>query len=95
MVLLVVCVCPIVQMNSYADSSVTQQYGDVNNDGNVDIFDLVLIRQYLLGMVNNINFEMSDLNCDYMINLVDFEILQAYLLGEIPQLPVKDIGHLY
>jgi len=61
-----------------------QTIGDVNNDGNINIVDALMIAQYSVGL-NPINFNPSraDTNCDGNINIVDALIIAQYTVGTI------------
>lgn len=55
--------------------------GDVDNDGDIDIIDALLVAQYYVGL-NPANFDQSkaDVNCDGAITIVDaLLIAQAYV----------------
>ncbi len=55
--------------------------GDVNDDGTVDIADVVTLRRYIAGGYNvEINFEQSDMNSDGVITVGDIIALRRYLL---------------
>ncbi len=55
--------------------------GDVNNDGNVNMKDIVLLQKYLNGYDVTINTSASDVNADGKINMKDIALLQQYLNG--------------
>lgn len=56
--------------------------GDLNNDGNIDTSDAVLIKKYLAGYDDlEIVLEAADLNSDGEINSTDVVILLKYLAG--------------
>jgi hypothetical protein len=54
--------------------------GDVNYDNNIDILDIALIVNYILGFESEI--QNSDMNEDSLVNIVDLVIL-VELIGEI------------
>jgi hypothetical protein len=56
--------------------------GDVNNDGNINIVDALLVAQYYVGL-NPSNFDTSraDTNCDGSINIVDALLIAQYYVG--------------
>jgi len=57
-------------------------YGDLNNDGVIDVFDLVLLRS------GQGTAELSDLDGNSIIDGVDTSILRDYLLGLNDEFPV-------
>jgi hypothetical protein len=56
--------------------------GDVNNDGNIDIVDALLVAQYYVGL-NPGNFDSSkaDTNCNGSIDIVDALLIAQYYVG--------------
>lgn len=57
------------------------KYGDVNNDGTVNIRDAVILKKVLAGMNVDYNFWNSDVNNDYQVNSSDAVILLKRLAG--------------
>lgn len=56
------------------------QLGDANDDGNVDLQDVVRVMNYYLGNTTDINMTNADYNQDGSVNLLDaVSILRAYL----------------
>lgn len=64
--------------------------GDVNGDGQIDSFDLVLLSQYVNGKVyfNTAQQEAADVLADGVITSADAAALRKYILGEYRQLPI-------
>lgn len=62
--------------------------GDVNEDGDVDIFDLVALRKLLVsGQSRGFNSDnYADVNFDRKVNVADLVRLQQFLLGKIDSL---------
>ena len=58
--------------------------GDVSGDGEISLFDALLLRQYLVGGYNitsdDIDIVNSDVNCDDEISLIDLLLLRQYVL---------------
>ena len=54
--------------------------GDVNGDGSVNSLDYILVRRYLLGIINEFpypdGFEAADLNNDGRVNSLDYMLLR-------------------
>ena len=55
------------------------KYGDLNDDGKVNLLDLILIRKYLAKWSVTINEEAADMMNNGKINLVDLTYLRKYL----------------
>ena len=56
--------------------------GDANDDGIVDLKDIVLLRRYLCGGWNvTVNLANTDVNADGAVDLKDVAILRRYLAG--------------
>lgn len=54
--------------------------GDVNADGNVDIFDSLTLRRFILGIAD-INFKKSDMNGDGNVDVADLIALNNFLIS--------------
>ncbi len=63
--------------------------GDANNDGAVNMKDVLVLRQSLTGMAVEINDRNADANADGAVNLKDVLALRLYLVGAEKTLPVK------
>ena len=57
--------------------------GVINDDGNVNVLDIVLIIQYILGEqeFNNTQFAAGDWNADGDVNILDIVLIADYLLN--------------
>lgn len=55
--------------------------GDINNDGKINMKDIVLLQQYLNGWNVSINKQAANVNADSSINMKDIVLLQQYLNG--------------
>ena len=55
--------------------------GDVNDDGEVDIFDCVRLKKYLAGFSVTINASNADVNGDGEVDIFDCVRLKKYLAG--------------
>ncbi|TYQ16905.1 UNVERIFIED_CONTAM: serpin B [Acetivibrio alkalicellulosi] len=73
-------------------SSVT--YGDLNQDGVVNSTDYILLRRYVLGVIDEFPSEIAeiaaDLNGDGVINSTDCVLLRRYILNMIDRFPVEE-----
>ncbi|MDE6425081.1 MAG: SCP-like extracellular [Ruminococcus sp.] len=67
--------------------------GDINGDGVVDIFDVVLLERYINGdeRLNSEQVASADIVVDGAVTALDVEFLRMYVLGEIPELEL-DVG---
>lgn len=55
------------------------EYGDVNNDGSINIMDLVRLKKYTTDYKTDIYYDASDLNYDGNIDASDLVILKNLL----------------
>lgn len=62
-------------------------YGDVNNDSKVNSRDLMFLKHYLLGRIEDINLAAADIYLDGAVNSTDYTILWRYLLRAVRVLP--------
>lgn len=63
-------------------------YGDVNNDGNITVDDVTLLRLYIAGDKSlDANAQLkADVNRDGIIDILDCTEIQLYATGNIPNL---------
>tara|TARA_B100000959_G_C14975085_1_gene621242 strand:+ start:395 stop:2677 length:2283 start_codon:yes stop_codon:yes gene_type:complete len=54
--------------------------GDVNNDGSVNVFDVITIVNYVLGEDENIDLSLADMNSDGSIDVFDIILVVNYIL---------------
>ena len=55
--------------------------GDLNNDGDINMKDVLAIRKFIAGMETEINEAAADLNGDGAVNMKDVLILRKFLAG--------------
>lgn len=69
---------------------VTSIKGDLNDDGNINGFDMLLLKKYILGLYTDkdINIDNADINKDSNVDLLDLIPLKRYILGIITTLDV-------
>ncbi|MBQ4282833.1 MAG: dockerin type I repeat-containing protein, partial [Lachnospira sp.] len=65
-------------------------YGDGNGDGEIDIIDAVLVKQYIAGMNVDINLDAGDVNCDGMVDIKDAVKLMKHMAGMDVELGATD-----
>ncbi len=56
-------------------------YGDVNNDGAVNMKDILQLRKYIAGYSVTINETNTDVNLDGAINMKDVLVIRKYIAG--------------
>jgi beta-glucosidase len=61
--------------------------GDVNDDGNIDIIDALLVAQYYVGLDPDINTSLADVNCNGTIDIVDALLIAQHYVGLIIIVP--------
>ena len=66
--------------NSQGDE-ITIKYGDINDDGSINVSDGVTLKKHLAGMSIKINEATSDVNLDGDINIMDAILLIKHLAG--------------
>lgn len=75
----------------HSPSSITQRvdgykYGDVDEDGDVDVADALLLSYYTNRGYNSVieNLDAADVNCDGEVNSCDYDYLTEYLWNNGP-----------
>lgn len=63
-----------------------KRIGDINDDGEVDMKDVLMMRKYLAGMDVEYNAENADCNADGSVDMKDVLLLRKYLAGLITEL---------
>lgn len=64
-------------------------YGDVNDDGSTDIYDMILLRDRFAQ--NNTEYSFFyDVNSDFKVSVADLVLLNKYLLGQIEDIRYPD-----
>lgn len=57
------------------------RYGDLDNDGQVNIIDVILLMRYLNGVDVDIDMRAADVNANGTVNADDLNLLRLYLAG--------------
>ncbi|TYQ15557.1 UNVERIFIED_CONTAM: endoglucanase Cel9M [Acetivibrio alkalicellulosi] len=73
------------------------EVGDINLDGKIDTTDLVLMRRYILEIIDKLPYEdmdnlripIADVNGDGYINSTDYMLMRRYILEIITEFPVE------
>ena len=65
-------------------SFIVEYPDDINLDGILDILDIVLVINYILGIItlDDIQLENADLNNDGIINVIDIVTLVSIILDD-------------
>ena len=58
---------------------ITVNYGDLNSDGKINLFDLIAMRKYLAKWSITVDLDAADCNADGKINLFDLILMRKYL----------------
>ena len=65
--------------------------GDVNEDGEIDIFDMILLAEYIVGATDEeVSMEVADVNGDGVLDIQDLILIARYIVGEIDEFPVEN-----
>ena len=54
--------------------------GDVNIDSNIDVLDIIMMVNYILGNTESINFDYADINYDGSVDIFDIILTLNYIL---------------
>jgi endo-1,3-1,4-beta-glycanase ExoK len=65
--------------------------GDITGDGKIDVEDVTLVKQYVLGLklFTNDQKEAADVNGDKKINVIDVVLIMKKALGLIDKFPTE------
>jgi endo-1,4-beta-xylanase len=76
----------IPQSQLYSGGTPVGTLGDVNDDGDINIVDALLVAQYYVGL-NPSGFDVSraDTNCDGSVNIVDALLIAQYYVGLVSE----------
>lgn len=67
-------------------------YGDVNEDGKMDVDDVTLVEKYLKSdsKLDDLQKNVADVDGDKEVTAIDVEIMQKKIAGKISAFPVED-----
>ena len=85
---LCVLLCGVLCFSSIVPAAalVTPLYGDANDDGVINMKDVLLLRKYLAGMTQELDKVNADANEDGSLDMKDVLIIRKYLAGMIEKL---------
>ncbi|MFO8191930.1 MAG: dockerin type I repeat-containing protein, partial [Bacillota bacterium] len=77
----------------FASAAAAATYGDVNDDGNINVLDVVLVQQHVLGLedLDEDQEAVADVNGDGDINVQDVTLIMQYSLGIIDEFPHAEL----
>ena len=86
------------QANPVAGSSepivkTTPTFGDVNMDGNVSLFDIIMVNKMVVGATKAQNvpqFEAADVDRSYILDMDDVNLIMQYAVDLIDTFPVEN-----
>lgn len=55
--------------------------GDLNDDGKVNAMDLIILRKYIAGLINDLDASLVDINGDGKVGAADLIILRKLIAG--------------
>lgn len=62
-------------------TAVRREYGDVNDDGDIDVEDIAMLRKYLLGINDSYLVQAANVDDDNDITILDLVKLKKYTVG--------------
>lgn len=66
------------------------EYGDLNYDGSIDMFDVVLMRQAVLGkLTDEMALKAADIDGENEINVTDLVLVYNFVMGKINTFPER------
>lgn len=96
-ILVLVLMLSLLSINTLALSPALRDYGDINNNGQVDIMDATLIQRYLAKVITFTDFQtkLADVSDDGGVSILDATMIQQYkakIISELPRNPVPYIS---
>ncbi len=89
-VLTVILLSLLIFLLLYADRASALQYGDLNDNGRIDVQDVVLVMKHALGMeyLSASKEVLADVNGDGFVNVQDASLIMQKTLGLLNDFPV-------
>lgn len=85
---------PLTAMPAVTVDAATRIYGDADNNGVVDIGDVIYVSRFISGMVpaQNLNIKYADVDQNTVIDVNDAQIILSSLIGRVESLPYNETG---
>ncbi|MBR3935796.1 MAG: dockerin type I repeat-containing protein, partial [Oscillospiraceae bacterium] len=66
-------------------------YGDVNEDGEIDVMDANIVRRYAVKLVDlsEKQMEAADVSGDGKVNVIDANLIRRYVAKLLSEFPVE------
>ncbi len=95
-VLIILVVMFLLLTATYAHGNPEAKFGDINNDGVVDVKDVALVVKHILNIekLDPDQQELADVNVDGVIDVKDVNLITKYWLGLIDALPTTTDSHV-
>ena len=65
------------------------KYGDANNDGVIDMLDVLLIRKYIAKQPVTLNLDAADVTSDGVVDMLDVLLIRKYIAKQPVELGPK------
>lgn len=77
-----------------SNASIQIKYGDVNQDGKVNVDDYLLVRKYIAGLekLNDNQIKLADVDGNGMVTITDADLIQRKIAGIIDTFPVEEVA---
>lgn len=75
-------------LNIFAEDTEEIIYGDINNDTNINILDVISLKNALL-YNKQVSIDTADVNDDGIVNVQDLLLIKEYILGKISVFPIQ------
>ena len=65
-------------------------YGDLDNDGDVTMKDVLILRKYIAGLTGGVNEDAADVNADASVDMKDVLLIRKFVGNFITKFPVEE-----
>ena len=65
-------------------------YGDLDNDGDVTMKDVLALRKYIAGLTGGVNEDAADVNADASVDMKDVLLIRKFVGNFITKFPVEE-----